>query len=84
MASMKRLTQKGPPEEPTGLDVVHLFAAQINWRESQPIGQSKTLIAHEWQQSHESSSLDRAGHGVLADRGAAGLAATDNFPVAVH
>ena len=45
--------------------------------------QSKALIAYEWQQGHEACSLDRVGHCVLTDRGAACLTTANNFSVTV-
>ena len=56
--------------EPTGLEVFQTLFAK--------------LIAYVWQQRHEASSFDRIGDGVLADRGATGLAAANDFSVTVN
>ena len=44
---------------------------------------SSGLIAFEWQQSHKTSSLNRLGHGVLADRGATSFTTSHDLAVAI-
>ena len=48
-----------------------------------PVSLLRRLVAFEWQQSHESSSFDRFSDGMLADRGATGFSATDDFSMTI-